>query len=1648
MQEFFMGRLGKVDKKRVVTTAIAKSSVSLEAEEYEDALQEVEGALKYEPKHPEALLYKAQALKGLKRYNEALECIERVLYEDPQNIQALALTANLFYLLKKFREAIKLSKEILTRDPKNTEVLYIKAHSLFVLNKLAKAQACAEAIVKIDPNNARVHVIAAFCKLEQGINFYNSYSKEYEEVEQLLFKEPSKLFSYHGEIKGMLLALLGRYEEVSECFGAMLPVLEREVRLARYGNERAIDQCWVVKSILWEMKGRYEEALKCLEQTSGEGEIAWKKGKCLLQLRRYEEAIKSFEKVRPSPLVPYGADALRGIALFCLGKYSEAKNYFVAALKFHEENIDALQGIAMCYLQNGETHLAERMFAKIDAVLSKSSAKGEVSYFYNQRGHLFAAVKKEEAAEEMFNKALKTLPDHRYAPLCSETRYQKMQDFYKRLIKEEEAKIAKDPYFYAKGWIRKAVAHMCLGNFAQAVECLEVIVQENKKNVQLFTEVHFSVWQIGTIFLAQGAYKKAIKYSGQCIALVPQGWPDGDRDERYAPPFLIKAEAFLRMGNFVKAEKYAQKVLSLKLPEGIVWKRLGGTDYARIILAESYRMQGKSAEAVECLEKLSSFNKSTEVFYVYKGLALFSAGRFSEASPCFDSALEQPHEAYFYFSSDYKYIHALQGKAICRFYQKDLHAFEELLLQVEWLLEKEGSLLIKTEVLNQRGDLFLALKENDRAIAAYEKVLTLDPNDAYAKKRLGELRGVLKNISAEQWEKESLSYADKGRYKEALFSIEQALEQDEKNIASLLMRASYLRVLERYEEALETSNKVLALDPENQKAFQGRIFCLCRLNRCEEALPEGVNKKLVSDTGKSIEPDPEMLWLESNGQNKVIDYGVFNAWLEVLPQVEEAQTKEVDVLSDICDASMWGALGNFSKAIKCAERPLYIDSRFEDAWYLISNARRLQGNYHGAIEAAQKAEECSVWMRSVPGLPSLLVVSDCLMRRGKYSDALQNIAKALKVTEYSDRFEKIPVQHDHAWCLHGRIMLRMGSYHNARSSFTRALDINPHNKSAMLNKGIAYFCSGEFENAQTYFNKALELDSTYKYALQAKAVLLFHHEKHEEANVLFARVDALLMTETSSLIVADMWNQRGILFAAINRVDFAHSAFQKAHDSDPNDFYSSQKLGLESKDETAAEVMVPSSIINNPEELWIVEENEIPLSVGLYQHITQQFDEMRRGEINNPDVGGLMMTGFMWGLLGNYTRALICADKAIEWEPQFFAGWYLKSNTFRLMGNYPEALRCATEALKFADSIREAKEKDFVRLIKTDVLIRMGNYAEAEKCMAESMAYALHGQLWLRQGNYSQALESFNQALKQDPKNKEALVKKGLILISEGNIKEALSCFQEALTENGLYLPALQAKAVCLSVDKEKSQESRELLEEVDCLLGEKKSPLLLAEIANQRGDLFLAVKDEVRAKAAFEKAQHSHPDDFYSHKKLQELSAVKKIDAVGSDKKEEKISTEWGEILYCFSSYFSEAYVKDRPDVESEALLTYKKYVEELRQQCPEVFRQLATDPRFVCEGYEGKEGVLHYAVRKRSERLLKLLLTLKPNVALQNDAKQTPLMLAESLGFGEGVRLLKKEEASPKGMAAHIQFYQQSKGVSVSPAPKFAERSGPQFK
>ncbi len=168
----------------------------------------------------------------------------------------------------------------------------------------------------------------------------------------------------------------------------------------------------------------------------------------------------------------------------------------------------------------------------------------------------------------------------------------------------------------------------------------------------------------------------------------------------------------------------------------------------------------------------------------------------------------------------------------------------------------------------------------------------------------------------------------------------------------------------------------------------------------------------------------------------------------------------------------------------------------------------------------------------------------------------------------------------------------------------------------------------------------------------------------------------------------------------------------------------------------------------------------------------------------------------------NYTDALIYFEKALSQDPGYIDAWIHKGDTQRILKDFNGSIASYNAALQI-DGKKAVAWSGI-----TEAYTAMKDLTNASIAAAKTTELDNSKANWLREGNllqtqemYQEAVTKFEGALTVDPIYKDALYKKGIMLMALSNLPEAAKQFDQALQADPNFKQAYVAKGVILEAN-------------------------------------------------------------------------------------------------------------------------------------------------------------------------------------------------------------------------------------------------------
>ena len=664
--------------------------------------------------------------------------------------------------------------------------------------------------------------------------------------------------------------------------------------------------------------------------------------------------------------------------------------------------------------------------------------------------------------------------------------------------------------------------------------------------------------------LAQGDFagaREAVSAGAQLIAVLP--------DDEEVKAFFVLAASELKLeygqvgGDWDQARRVVDKMKATRasqtrargafaLASGDFAKAkalLAGFDSASSdvesvwLFAQALVLSGEQARAAQVLDNALKTRPTSPKLLLLRGLVSRSKNELTEAAQSFQRALQaSPDNG-----------RALVELAAVRVRQQDQAGAAELLRKaldtdvrktLDAAEEARGNML--------RGGLAAAAHDNKAAEAAYERAVSLDPNDAAIRERYGDFR-----LSRREWEK-------------AVRLFEAAIAGGAPSPAAYAGAARAYLGLNRLLEADREINLAVAKDGADAHFIylQGRVA---------EAIGKGDEAFKRYEAALQKKPDlVEALAAEGVIYVGRLDKAKAREKLEAALKVPAAQLLALD---DEAVGDLAVALGDKVRAKAAYERALQKDPEDPQAHAGMGKALLAEGDLAGA------RKELELALSQVDTDASMYFEYGSLLRRlGESDAALEALRKSVKLDSkeprYRARFGALLVERgqfeDAEQQLRQAVLMNdryaEGLFFLARAlagrknlseavdTMKKAVEIEPENTEYLYYLGLIFEQGQQVQDAVDAFSRAIEKDKQNADALEHLGLNLMVENRFNEAGGAFRKAAGLDPKR------ARLWAEVGDAEQQTGDVDGAIRDFQKALSQNPNLIGVWTKLGIAYKD--------------------------------------------------------------------------------------------------------------------------------------------------------------------------------------------------------------------------------------------------------------------------------------------------------------------------------------------------------------------------------------------------------------------------------------------------------------------------------------------------
>jgi tetratricopeptide (TPR) repeat protein len=310
-------------------------SIYIQLREFRKAAEVLQKGLKINPSMPSASALLGIAQYEMGAYREAEQQLTAALRANPSDKNAEIYLARTHIQLGKFEQAATHLQALSQRDAKNQEVWYLLGKVYMQLSQESLAK-----LNQIDPNSYLVHQVSG--EIMESMNNLDGALLEFKRTVELA---PDRQGTHYH--LGSAYWLLSMWVPAEQEFRAELAI-----------DSKNCQARWKLGDILLDQQSQPEAALeeesKALEVCPNSAEAHEDRGRALLKLERYEDALKDFQFIASADPTEARPHFLLAQAYRALGRTAEAQSELRAFGTLEEQARAAKAKHAKEVLQNKE----------------------------------------------------------------------------------------------------------------------------------------------------------------------------------------------------------------------------------------------------------------------------------------------------------------------------------------------------------------------------------------------------------------------------------------------------------------------------------------------------------------------------------------------------------------------------------------------------------------------------------------------------------------------------------------------------------------------------------------------------------------------------------------------------------------------------------------------------------------------------------------------------------------------------------------------------------------------------------------------------------------------------------------------------------------------------------------------------------------------------------------------------------------------------------------------------------------------------------------------------------------------------------------------------------------------------------------------
>ena len=326
----------------------------------------------------------------------------------------------------------------------------------------------------------------------------------------------------------------------------------------------------------------------------------------------------------------------------------------------------------------------------------------------------------------------------------------------------------------------------------------------------------------------------------------------------------------------------------------------------------------------------------------------------------------------------------------------------------------------------------------------------------------------------------------------------------------------------------------------------------------------------------------------------------------------------------------------------------------------------------------------------------------------------------------------------------GEANRKKGEYDKAIADFTTSIRLNPLYAIAYVCRAMAYGMKKEYEKAIADCTATIKLDSNFAHAYYYRGKIFYFEEEYDKAIMDF--------TESIRLNNVIAYAERGVAYMMKGEIDKSIMDFSEAITIDPNDGFAYSRRGVAygiKNNYYNAIIDFTNALRLNPSDEFAKTQLQATRSYVKGIAVDTHYSET---PFNDP----LYFPGWT---IPRFAHCTCAKDFS---QPKDRDGFLDRAVLYLLHGKSENALADINQALKLVDHYPPSIGTRAIAYINSgkfssaidDLNFLIAVYAKGD--FGDAWFYYTRGKAFLNLGNMQQAQSDYNEALRLDPKYKEA----------------------------------------------------------------------------------------------------------------------------------------------------------------------------------------------------------------------------------------------------------------------------------------------------